>query len=195
MSIFSRVANILPSQAVHAFHVPELIKHFFGLEMIVQASGVPRSTRLKYCYCNILTLGLMSWYSSIFCQISKTPFSSGVIVKAARSTYNSMSCMWGIHCNFGCNFLKHLCIRMIFWFNWLVLIPFSSYIRHPTFIIGYLVIFQNTSNLFFRNQSSYHFPNMCYRVAEVVRGHGAPRLKVWTRTKILSQNIRYFVAN
>ena len=107
----------------------------------VQASGVPQSTRLKYCYCNILTLGLMSWYSSIFCQISKTPFSSGVIVKAARSTYNSMSCMWGIHCNFGCNFLKHLCIRMIFWFNWLVLIPFSSYIRHPTLIIvlpGYI---------------------------------------------------------
>ena len=129
MSIFSRVANILPSQAVHAFHVPELIKHFFGLEMIVQASGVPRSTRLKYCYCNILTLGLMSWYSSIFCQISKTPFSSGVIVKAARSTYNSMSCTWGIHCNLGCNFLEHLCIRIIFWFHWLALILFSLYIH------------------------------------------------------------------
>ena len=33
------------------------------------------------------------------------------------------------------------------------------------------------------------------RVAEVVRGHvGAPP-KVWTQTKILSPNIRYFVAN
>ena len=31
------------------------------------------------------------------------------------------------------------------------------------------------------------------RVAEVVRGHGGPRRKVWTWTKILSQNIRYFV--
>ena len=33
------------------------------------------------------------------------------------------------------------------------------------------------------------------RVAEVVRGHGRPRQKVWTRTKIFSLNIRYFVAN
>ena len=32
------------------------------------------------------------------------------------------------------------------------------------------------------------------RVAESVRGHGGPRRKVWTRTKILSPNIRYFVA-
>ena len=32
------------------------------------------------------------------------------------------------------------------------------------------------------------------RVAEVVRGPGVPRRKVWTRTKILSPNIRYFVA-
>ena len=31
------------------------------------------------------------------------------------------------------------------------------------------------------------------RVAEVVRGHVGPRQKVWTRTKILSPNIRYFV--
>ena len=34
-----------------------------------------------------------------------------------------------------------------------------------------------------------------FRVAEVVRGHGGPRRKVWTRTKILSPNICYFVAN
>ena len=33
------------------------------------------------------------------------------------------------------------------------------------------------------------------RVAEDVRGHGEPRRKLWTRTKILSPNIRYFVAN
>ena len=33
------------------------------------------------------------------------------------------------------------------------------------------------------------------RVAEDVRGHGVPRRKVWTQTKILSPNIRYFVAN
>ena len=33
------------------------------------------------------------------------------------------------------------------------------------------------------------------RVAEVARGTGGTRRKVWTRTKILSPNIRYFVAN
>ena len=33
------------------------------------------------------------------------------------------------------------------------------------------------------------------RVAEVARGHGGPRRKVWTRTKILGPNIRHFVAN
>ena len=33
------------------------------------------------------------------------------------------------------------------------------------------------------------------RVAEVVRGHVGALPKVWTRTKILSLNIRYFVAN
>ena len=33
------------------------------------------------------------------------------------------------------------------------------------------------------------------RVAKVARGHGGPRQKVWTRTKILSPNLRYFVAN
>ena len=33
------------------------------------------------------------------------------------------------------------------------------------------------------------------RVAEVVRGHGGPRQKVWTRTKIFRPNLRYFVAN
>ena len=37
---------------------------------------------------------------------------------------------------------------------------------------------------------------MLSRVAEVAQGHGGrPRRKVWTRTKNLSPNIRYFVAN
>ena len=33
------------------------------------------------------------------------------------------------------------------------------------------------------------------RVAEVARGTGGTRRKIWTRTKILSPNIRYFVVN
>ena len=33
------------------------------------------------------------------------------------------------------------------------------------------------------------------RMAEVGRGTGGPRRKVWTQTKILSRNICYFVAN
>ena len=32
-------------------------------------------------------------------------------------------------------------------------------------------------------------------MAEVARGHGGPRRKVWTQSKILSPNIRYFVSN
>ena len=68
--------------------------------------------------------------------------------------------------------------------------------------LKYMVNYEKNPQLFYSKQKywyqlkSIHQNEECQsRVTEVLRGTGGPRRKVWTRTKILSPNMRYLVAN